>query len=345
MNTFHSFASDNHAPVHPKIMDKLVQINQGDALSYGEDEITHSSITKFREIFGEDTDVYFVFNGTGANTTGLAAVLRPYQSVICAQSAHIQMDECGASERFAGSRLVLLPTRDGKIRINQIKPLLFAFGNEHHAQPRVISITQSTELGTVYSAEEVRELASFAHENRMLLHMDGARIANAAAALGKGLREITRDAGVDILSFGGTKNGLMLGEAVLFFDSGLSEEYKYVRKQGMQLASKMRYLSAQFLALLENDLWLTNARHANAMTKLLEERIREFPSLIITQKVEANAIFAKLPPDAIPKLQKEFFFYIWDEETSEVRWMTSFATTPEDVEAFAQAIGRVLSSK
>lgn len=337
-----SFASDNNAPVHPSVFQAMLEANRGDVIAYGDDPYTREAEKKFREAFGPDVQVFFVFNGTGANVSALSQLTRPYQAVICAESAHIHNDECGAPEKFTGCKVHVLHTTNGKITADQVKPLMHSVGFEHHAQPKVISITQATELGTVYTREEIMDIARFAHGNDLYLHMDGARIANAAAAQGLSFRELVTDTGVDVLSFGGTKNGIMLGEAVVFLNSRLAREYQYVRKQSMQLASKMRYISAQFSALFTNDLWLKNATHSNKMAQLLAEKVREIPQIRITQPVETNGVFAIMPKEAIEKLQQKYFFYVWNETRSEVRWMTSFATTEKDVENFVDELRKVL---
>lgn len=337
------FASDNTSMVHEKIMQAMLEANRGQVISYGEDVYTEHAIRKIKEVLGQDIDVYFVYNGTGANVTGLAAATHSYHAVLCAETAHINEDECGAPEKFAGCKLLPIPTDDGKIRIRQLEKYLHSVGFEHHAQPKVISITQSTELGTLYTVNEIREIADFAHQHDMYLHMDGARIANAAAALNVGLREITGDAGVDILSFGGTKNGMMFGEAVVFFNKTISKDFKYIRKQSTQLASKMRYIAVQFEALLKDDLWLQNARHANAMAKLLEKQVKDIPQIEVMQPAVVNAVFAKVPKEIIPKLQEKYYFYVWDEETSVVRWMTAYDTTEEDVAHFVGEIKKLLA--
>ncbi len=329
------FASDNSSGVHPEILEAMAAANQGHVVAYGDDPYTEALKRKFREVFGEGTEAYLVFTGTGANVLGLKALVRSHEAVVCASTAHMNEDECAAPESFVGCKLLGIPSKDGKIRPAEVSPFLRSLGFEHHAQPRAISITQATELGTVYRPEEIRELSRFAKDNGLLLHMDGARICNAAAALGVSLREITRDVGVDVLSLGGTKNGMMCGEAVVFFDPGLAEGFKYIRKQGMQLASKMRFMAAQFDAFLSNDLWLRNALHANRMAHLLAEKVSGIPGVRVTRAVEANGVFAVLPPEIIPRLQEAFFFHVWNEETSEVRWMASFDTTEEDVEALA----------
>lgn len=334
-----TFASDNNAPIADEILQAIVEANAGDAVSYGHDAFTERALAQIRSVFGESSDAYFVFNGTGANVVALSCLVRPFEAVICPASAHLQTDECGAFERFSGCKILPVTTGDGKLRIDDLRPFTLGSREEHHVQPRVISISQSTEFGTLYTLSELRELCAFAHEQGWLVHMDGARIANAAAALGLGLRECTRDAGVDVLSFGGTKNGLLLGEAIVFFDGSLHGDLaRFVRKQGMQLASKMRYIAAQFSALLENDRWLSYASHANAMARLLAERVADIPGVRITRPVECNAVFATLDRRAIPRIQEQYFFYVFEESLPEVRWMTHHATTPQDVERFAQII-------
>ncbi|MBA3569345.1 MAG: low specificity L-threonine aldolase, partial [Pyrinomonadaceae bacterium] len=329
-----SFASDNNAGVHPEVLKAIAATNEGHVVAYGEDPYTEAAVELFRKHFGKEIEVYFVFGGTGANVLGLKAVTEPYHAIICADTAHINVDECGAPEKFTGCKLLSLPTNDGKITVDQIRPFLDAVGFEHHVQPRVISISQSTEMGTVYKPQELKRLSDFAHKNEMLLHMDGARIANATASLKANLSTITRDVGVDVLSFGGAKNGMMYGEAVIFFDRSLAKNFKYTRKQGTHLPSKMRFISAQFSALLSNDLWRKNAAHANRMAKLLAQELGRIPLIEITQKVESNGVFARLPKKYVAILQKQYFFYVWNEQTSEVRFMTSFDTTQQDISDF-----------
>ena len=334
-----SFASDNNAPVAPEIMQAIVEANAGDAVGYGRDEYTDRAVERFRDHFGKNTEVFFAFNGTGANVAALSCVVRPWEAVLCPDTAHLQTDECGAFERFTGSKVIPISTDDGKLTIDALDAHLHGGHDEHHSQPRVVSISQSTEYGDIYEPDEIRELCKFAHKNELFVHVDGARIANAAAALGLTPREITRDLGVDILTFGGTKNGLMFGEAICFFDPKLAEvAAPFARKQAMQLASKMRYISAQFEALLTNDLWLRYASHSNAMTHRLLQRINELPQVRVTNKVRCNAIFATLDRRAIERIQERFFFYLFDERLPEVRWMTHWATTEGDVDAFASAI-------
>ena len=337
------FASDNNSGIHPQILKALEKVNEGHVPGYGGDSYTAEAISILRNEFGDDTEVFFVFNGTGANVLGLSSLTRPFNSVICAETAHIQEDECGAPEKFTGCKLLAIETHNGKITPEQILPHLKGFGFEHHSQPGAISISQVTEMGTLYSPEEIKALAGLAHQHGMYLHMDGARIANAAVSLGLPFRAFTRDAGVDVLSFGGTKNGMMLGEAVLFFNPEMAKNTKYIRKQSMQLYSKMRFVAGQFIAYFENELWRQNAAHANRMAKLLETEISKIPQVQITQKVYANGIFATVPRKIIPLLQEKYFFYIWNEARSEVRWMCSFDTQENDIFEFVALIKSLVS--
>lgn len=337
-----TFASDNNSGVHPTVLQSIAEANVGHVKAYGDDPITQKAIQKFKDFFGKQAEVFFVYGGTGANVLGLKALTESYHSVICSEGAHIYQDECGAPEKFTGCKLVTIPTPDGKITVDQIQEQMVGIDFEHHVQPRVVSITQATEVGTVYTPQEIKKIAEFAHANRMYLHVDGARIANACASLGITPKEMITDTCVDVLSFGGTKNGMMFGEAIVFFNPDHAKNFKYIRKQSMQLSSKMRFISAQFDALLTNDLWLQNARHANEMAKYLESKIREIPEIKITQKVEANGVFAILPEKIIPVLQEHCFFYVWNEKTNEVRWMCSFDTQKEDIDAFASEISNLL---
>jgi threonine aldolase len=342
MPVMRSFASDNNAGAHPDILQAVAAANEGHAIAYGDDPWTRRAEAKFREHFGDGVSVFFVYGGTGANVVALRAAARSYHAVLCSDVSHINCDECGAPEAAAGLKLIGVPTTDGKLRPERLQPYLHALGDQHHNQPRVVSITQATEMGTVYTPEEVRTLADFAHARGLFLHMDGARLANATASLKSPLRAVTRDCGVDLLSFGGCKNGCLFGEAIVVFEPALAGDLKFIRKQGMQLPSKVRFIAAQYEALLTDDLWLRNAIHANRMAKLLESKVKNIRGVTITQKVEANGIFARIPAAAIPILQERYFFYVWDEETAEVRWMCSFDTSEEDVEWFAEAVREVV---
>ncbi|WP_030172349.1 threonine aldolase family protein [Spirillospora albida] len=336
------FASDNQASVHPEVLAALAAVNTGHQPAYGDDPVTARLAEVVRGHFGERAEVYPVFNGTGANVVALQALTQRWSAVVCPESAHINTDECGAAEKIAGIKLIPVPAPDGRLTPELVDRYATGFGNPQRAQPAVVSITQSTELGTVYPVAETAALAAAAHERGMSLHMDGARVANAAAALDLPLRALTTDAGVDVLSFGGTKNGLLLGEAVVVLNPDAVRGVGFLRKSSMQLASKMRYVSAQLLALLEGDLWLRNARHANAMARRLAGAAAGVPGVEITRPVEANAVFALIPPDAAERLRKRFAFYTWDERAGEVRWVCSFDTREEDVDAFAAALAAEL---
>lgn len=332
------FASDNASGAHPAVIAAIAEANRGHVHAYGDDPWTARARELVKRHFGEQAEPYFVFNGTGANVTALQALMRSFEAVICPESAHINSDECGAPERFTGAKLIAVPTPDGKLTPALIEGAIRGVGFEHASQPRVVSITQSTEYGTVYSPAELAELVTAARSFGLKVHVDGARLANAAASLGCSLGEAC--GGADVVSFGATKNGAVLAESVVFLDPGLAADFKYIRKQSGQLASKMRFVSAQFIALLEGDLWRENAAHANAMAHLLAERAGAVPGVRITQPVQANEVFAVLPHEAIAPLQAEFDFYTWDERADEVRWVASWDTAEEDVERLAQALNR-----
>lgn len=334
-----SFASDNNAPVAPEIFQALADANLGDAPSYGNDAWTLRAVERFRQHFGDRTQVYFTFNGTGANVAALASLLRPWEAVLAPATAHLQTDECGALERFGGSKVIPIGSTDGKLRPPDIEPYLYAKDEVHFPQPRAISISQATEFGDVYEIAELRELCAFAHARGLIVHVDGARIANAAVALGATLAEATVDCGVDVFTFGGTKNGCMVGEAICFFAPELhAGAAPFVQKQSTQLASKMRYLAAQLDALLDGDRWHRYAAHANAMAQRLFERVRDIPGIRVTRPVRCNAVFATLDRTAVERLQREYFFYIFNEALPEVRWMTHWATTERDVDEFAKCV-------
>lgn len=327
-----AFASDNYSGVHPEIMEALVRANTNHQGAYGNDEYTSKAILLFKKHFGSETEVYFVYNGTGANVIGLTNLTHSFNSILCSELAHINVDESTAPEKFTGCKLVGIPTKDGKIYPADVEQKIQRVGDQHHPQAKVISISQSTEYGTVYTVEEVKALSAVAKKYNLYLHMDGARISNATASLQSDFKSFTKDAGVDILSFGGTKNGMMFGEAILVFNPEAAKNMYYLRKQGMQLHSKMRFISAQFVALLSNDLWKRNAIHANTMAKKLEAGLRGVKGVTITQQVDANGVFAIFPKEITEELQKEIFFYVWNDRTNECRLMCSFDTSEEEID-------------
>lgn len=327
------FGSDNQSGAHPRMLEAVAGANVSHAPAYGADPWCERATESLRQTFGADTDAYFALTGTGANVIALGSLCRPWDSVICPDTAHINCDECGAPERVAGVKLVPVATPDGKLTPELVRPHLTGFGFEHHAQPRALSISQATEYGTTYTAVEVRALADLAHEHGMFVHMDGARLANSAAFLGVPVREFTVDAGVDVLCFGGTKNGMLMGEVVLFFGDARNDAAPYMRKQATQLASKLRYVGAQFEAMLDGGLWLELAAHANAMARKTADGANAIPGVSVTRAVEANEVFARIPREVITPLQEEFRFYTWDETTGEVRWVISWDCEPGDVDA------------
>ena len=332
------FASDNYAGTHPEILAALALANGGHQTAYGGDEYTAHLRDVIRSHFGPYAEVYPVFNGTGANVVSLQALTDRWGAVICADTAHIHVDECGAPERVGGLKLLTVPTEDGKLTPELIDREAYGWDDEHRAMPQVVSLAQNTELGTLYTVEEIKAICDHAHALGMKVHMDGARIANAAAALDVPLRAFTYAAGVDILSFGGTKNGMLFGEAVVVLDPGAASAMKHLRKLSMQLASKMRFISVQLEALLAGDLWLRSARHANAMAQRLAEGVKAVDGVEILYPVEANAVFARLPHDVSERLMKRYRFYFWDEQAGDVRWMCSFDTTEQDVDGFLAAL-------
>lgn len=334
----YAFASDNYAGVHPAVLAALAVANEGHQPAYGGDVYTEQLQKRMQQLFGEQASCFAVFNGTGANVLALQAMLPRYGAVICANHAHIHNDEGVAPEYIAGVKLLAVQSPDGKLTPARVDEQAWGWGNEHRAQPLAVYISQSTEVGTCYSVDEIRALAEYCHKLGMLLYMDGARLANAAAHLGVSLRQMSTDAGVDMLSFGGTKNGMMLGEYVVVLNPALGEAMAYLRKINMQLGSKMRFLSAQMLAMLEDDLWLQLAKHSNAMAERLLVAVKDIKGVVITQPRQSNALFAILPQAATAALHRQFHFYDWDQHTGEVRWMTSFDTTAEQVDAFAAAI-------
>ncbi len=333
-----SFASDNNSGVHPQVMQALIDVNKEHVIAYGSDEITEKADAVLKKYFGEEAEIYFAFNGTGANVISLQACLKSFNAVICPETGHINVDECGAPVRFTGCPLLPISTLNGKLTPELIKHKLHGFGDQHHSQPKVIYISQSTELGTLYTLQEIKTICDLAHKYDMYVHVDGARLSNAAAAMNVSLKALTADCGVDIVSFGGTKNGMMMGEAVISFREELSENLRFFRKQSAQLFSKMRYLSAQFIAYFEDDLWLKNACHANNMATLLAKELNQIPQISLTQKVETNALFLTMPLELIQKVREKYFFYIWNEEINEVRLVTSFDTNEEDIYDFIKTV-------
>lgn len=335
------FGSDNHSGISPEVLKAIADANVGHALAYGEDEYCIRAEKLFKEHFGEQLSVYFVFNGTGANTLSIDAMVRSHDAVICAESAHVNVDECGAPQRIVGCRLLTVATPDGKLTPELVKTRLHGFGFEHHSQPKAVTITQSTELGTLYTIDEIRALADLAHQYGMYLHVDGARLANAAVALGCSFREMTTDAGVDVLSFGGTKNGLMIGEAVVFLNPDLAEDFKYRRKQATQLCSKMRFMAVQFEAYFHDELWRRNAQHSNRMAQLLYDKVKDIPFVRVMYPVQVNGVFVQMPRHIWTELQKQYFFYDWDMDNDVVRWLCSFDTTEDDINSFVEALKRL----
>jgi threonine aldolase len=332
------FASDNYAGAHPEVLAAIALANDGHQVAYGEDQYTEHLQRIMHSHFGPSAEAFPVFNGTGANVTALQALTDRWGAVICAESAHINVDEGGAPERMGGLKLLTVPTPDGKLTPELIDRQAWGWEDEHRAMPQVVSITQNTELGTVYTVDEIRAIVDHAHAKGMKVHLDGARIANAAASLNVPMRAFTNAVGVDVISYGGTKNGMLFGEAVVVLNPDAVSHMKHLRKLSMQLASKMRFVSVQLEALLAKDLWLRNARHANAMARRLADGVRAVDGVEILYPVQANAVFARLPHEVSRRLQERFRFYFWDEAAGDVRWMCSFDTTEDDVDAFLQAL-------
>ncbi len=335
-----SFASDNYAGIHPRVLEAIAEVNSGHDIAYGDDAITLRLRDAVKDHFGSQAEAYPVFNGTGANVVALQAITQRWEAVVCSSTAHVHVDEGGAPEKMAGIKLWPVPTPDGKLTRELIATQALDFGFVHRAQQAAVTIAQSTELGTVYTADEIAEITDYSHGLGMRVHVDGARLSNAASTLGTGFATFTTDAGVDIVSFGGTKNGLMLGEAVIVLDPAKAPGVDFIRKTSMQLASKMRFVSAQLLALLTNDLWLTNAAHSNAMAQRLAKAVQGVEGVHITQPVQSNAVFAILDPAVTTALLDDYRFYTWDAATGEVRWMCAWDTSPADVDAFALAIAK-----
>lgn len=343
MNTFKGFASDNNSGASPEVLTKMNEVNRGHTIGYGDDPYTKLTTDIFATHFGQSCRAYLVFTGTAANVLGITQASESYHAILCAETAHIYEDECGSPEKFSGCKLVPIKTNNGKLTPALIKPYLIGFGFEHRSQPKIISISQPTEMGTLYTIDEIRQISTLAREYGLFVHMDGARLANAAVALNEPFANFTTNAGVDILSFGGTKNGLIAAESILFLNDNVHvDNFKYVRKQGMQLSSKMRFIAAQFLAYFENDLWQKNASHANNMAQKLYHKVKNIKGVTITQPVEANAVFATIPKHAIEQLKEKYFFYTWNEEAGEVRWMCSFDTTEDEIDSFTDLLKKLL---
>lgn len=339
------FGSDNHSGFSPEVLEALKAANTEHALAYGDDEVTARLEQLYRDTFGPQARVYLVFNGTGANVLAIDAMCRSHEAVVCAETAHINVDECGAPQRVVGCRLLTVDTPDGKLTPALVRTRLHGFGFEHHSQPKAISISQPTELGTLYTLDEIRALATLAHEHNMYLHIDGARLANAAVALGCTFKEMTADLGVDALSFGGTKNGLLTGESCVLLNPALDVDMKYRRKQMTQLGSKMRFMAAQMECYLKTDLWRRNAAHSNRMAQLLKNEVERVGGVRIMYPVQANSVFAQLPREVWHRLQQRYFFYDWDEAADVVRWMCSFDTTEQDIHDFVNALKEEICRK
>lgn len=337
------FASDNNSPAHPAVMEAILEANQGHALAYGTDFYTERATKKFKQVFGESCEPFFVFTGTGANVLGLDALTRSHHAVICAQEAHLNGPECSAPEQFARVKLFAVPTTTGKITVSDIESFFGHVGDQHHAQPKVVSLTQATDFGLCYSTKELTRICDFAHRHDMFVHMDGARLSTACASLGVSLKQMTADTGLDVLSLGGTKNGLLGAEAVLFFKPELTKNFKYIRKQGMQLASKMRFLAVQMEALFGGDLWLENAGQANRMARILAQGLNQIPGVEITREVQTNMVYCRLPAKSIPLIQEQYLFYVFDPQSSEVRLVTNYDTTKDDVQGFLEVTAKALS--
>lgn len=336
------FGSDNHSPVHPQILKAIIDCNQNHAPSYGTDELSHAFQKKIKSYFGPDTESFLVFNGTAANVLCLKAMLQSHESVLCSDVSHLNVDECGAPEALVGCKLIPVPSNEGKVSLSDLKKRLIRRGDQHFSQVKAVSLTQPTELGTCYSLKELKEISNWCKEQSLYLHIDGARLCNAAVYLNCGLKELITDTGVDILSFGGTKNGFLFGEAVVVLNPKLKSNMKYDRKQMAQLPSKTRYLAASFLAYLENDLWKEIATHSCLMAEKLYQGLSMIPSIKITAARQSNAVFVQIPQDAIKTLRQSYFFYVWNEETFECRLMTSWDTTETEILDFCQKLRSTL---
>ncbi|MBP5547876.1 MAG: low specificity L-threonine aldolase [Bacteroidales bacterium] len=339
------FGSDNHSGFSPDVLEALIRANDSHALAYGDDSVTARLENLIKETFGSQASIYMVFNGTGANVLCIDAMCRSHEAVVCAETAHINVDECGAPQRIVGCRLLTVDTPDGKLTPELVKTRLHGFGFEHHSQPKAISISQPTELGTLYTCEEIKSLADLAHSYNMYLHVDGARLANAAVALDCTFKEMTTDLGVDALSFGGTKNGLIMGESCVLLNPDLDKDMLYRRKQMTQLGSKMRFMSAQMECYLESGIWRRNAEHSNRMAQLLKTEVEKVKGVKIMYPVQVNSVFVQLPREVWKHLQEFYFFYDWDEDKDVVRWMCSFDTTEEDIMNFVAALVEIIEER
>lgn len=336
------FGSDNHAGIHPDILKKIIDSNINHEPSYGTDQYSDLAIKEFRKNFGQNCDVHFVYNGTAANVLCLRAALKDYESFLCADVSHLNIDECGAPEFFSG-KLIPVPSKDGKIIFSELERFLIRKGDQHYSQPRLISLTQPTELGTCYTLQEIQAIMTFAKKHNMYVHIDGARLTNAVQFLQTTYQAMTTDLSVDLVSFGGTKNGLAFGEAVLILNKDLQKDFKYIRKQSAQLPSKTRFIASQFTGYFENNLCFDIATHVLKMAQLLREELERFPEFEITAPTQSNAVFVKIPKHLISELRKHYFFYVWDEKTFECRLMISWDTTPEDIQGFIQLIREILT--
>lgn len=333
-----NFASDNNSGVLKEMIEAIENSNRGHEHAYGGDEYTQRALIQFKHHFGDDIDVHFVFNGTAANVLSIKAFLKPYESVICAETSHLHMDECGAPEALTGCKLRLVPSSDGKIKVEDLDRHYIRMGDQHYSQVRMVTITQPTEYGTVYTVEEMKKISEWCKKRNVFFHVDGARFCNAAVHLGVSLKDISKDVGVDVLSFGGTKNGLLNGEAVIFFNTKYSRDFKFHRKQMMQLGSKMRFIAVQFERYLSDNLWKKTADHSISMAKYLRSKLSEFPEVKITQETQSNAVFVIFPKSWVKTLKENFFFYVWDENTFECRLMTTFDTSEGQINEFARLI-------
>ncbi|ASD63874.1 threonine aldolase family protein [Bdellovibrio bacteriovorus] len=328
------FGSDNHAGVHPRILQSILDANTEHAPAYGTDEWTERAVTEFKNQFGKEAQVFFVFNGTAANVTALRAMARPWQSVFCSDVAHINVDECGSPEFLSGCKLLPLPSHNGKLSVDELEKAFIRRGDQHYSQTQVLSLTQPTELGTAYSVDEMKSLIAWAKSKKLLVHIDGARLSNAALYLKKTFKEITTDLGVDVVSFGGTKNGLMMGEAVVILNKDLAQDFKYIRKQSAQLPSKTRFIACQFEAYFKDGLWQQIAEHSHHMALYLYEQCKGLAGVTVREVPQSNAVFATIPSHWVKPLREHYFFYVWDENTFECRWMTSWDTQKSDIDGF-----------